>query len=156
MIGPIPALVPVLVPANYYKYHTLFVTALEDYEEKTGNVLSSDPLLRRLEKCHSPNDIITILRQQIPGIGPSRGGHISLTRWLNPTVNVINSFSPVIDWKLCIVSPTETGSMHSQFGTLILISVGAYVRRANLHGHWRPPFSKSFHGFFFNALFVTP
>jgi hypothetical protein len=37
MIGPIPA----LVPANYYKYHTLFVTALEDYEEKTGNVLSS-------------------------------------------------------------------------------------------------------------------
>jgi hypothetical protein len=140
-------------PAERMKYQSIFVSALKDYEEKTGKVLSSDPLLRRLEKCRSPDDIITILWQQIPAIGPSWSGHISLTRWLNPTVNVINSFSAAVDGAIGLVSPTETEAIHPQSGTLIVISVGAYTRSLDLYGHWRSPFSKSlFPDFLLNAL----
>lgn len=102
-------------PAEHMKYRSIFDNALNAYEEKTGKVLSSNPLLRRLEKCHAPDDIITILRQQIPGIDQSRSSQSSLTRWLNPTVNVINSFSEVIDGAIGLVSPTETEAIHRQY-----------------------------------------
>ena len=90
--------------AENTKYQSTFVSALKAYEEKTGKVLSSDPLLPSLEMCHSPGDIFIILRQQIPGIGQSRSSHSSLTRWLNPTVNVISSFSTAIDGGIGLVS----------------------------------------------------
>jgi hypothetical protein len=108
-------------PASHVSYRSVFNDALKAYEEKSGKVLSSDPLLRRLEKCHSPDDVITVLLQQIPGIDQSWSSHSSLTSWLNPTVNVINSFSAAIDGAIGLVSPTETEVIHPQSGALIFI-----------------------------------
>jgi hypothetical protein len=110
-------------PAEQLKYRSIFASALQDYEEKTGNVLSSDPLRRRLERCHSPGEIIAILRQQSPGIDSdqSRSSHSSITRWLKPTVNVINSFSVAIDGTIGLVSPTEAEAIHPQSGPLIFV-----------------------------------
>jgi hypothetical protein len=101
-------------PAEYMKYRSTFDSALKAYEEKTGKVLSSDPLLRRLEKCYSPDNIVAILLQQIPRIDQSRRSDGGLTRWLNLTVNVINSLSAAIDWAISLVSPTETEATHLQ------------------------------------------
>jgi hypothetical protein len=42
-------------------YQFVFDRAIEDYGRKTGKYLASNPLLRRLEVCHSPNDILAIL-----------------------------------------------------------------------------------------------
>jgi hypothetical protein len=76
-------------------YRTIFDSALEAYKKKTGKDLTSDPLLRRLEAGRSPNDILDILQEHIAGFDQSlrRDG---LTKWLNPTVNVLYAFSITI------------------------------------------------------------
>jgi hypothetical protein len=71
---------------------------------KTGKDLASDPLLRRLETCHSPDDILLTLREQISAFGQSRGINDGLTRWLNPTVNALCSLSAILNAGAGIVS----------------------------------------------------
>ena len=85
---------------------SVFDNALKVYEEKTGKDLSSNPLLHKIETCYSPDDIITILRQQIPKSYKSQSGDDKLTRWLNPTVNVIKAVSANIGGAVALVSPT--------------------------------------------------
>jgi len=100
-------------------YQSIFDSALQEYENKTRKDPSSHPLFRRLESCDSPDDIITILRQQIPGFDQSAGGSSDdrLTRWLDPTVKVINAFSATIGNAVSLVSlaaneVTRLGSAH--------------------------------------------
>jgi hypothetical protein len=90
-------------------YNTIFDSALQAYKAKTGKDLSSNPLFHRLETCRSPDDIITILRQQIPGVDQSASGNSDgrLTGWLDSTVKVINAFSTTIGGTVTLVSLTE-------------------------------------------------
>ena len=91
-------------------YRTIFDSALKAYKNETGDDLSSNPLFHRLETCSSPDDIITVLRQQIPALDQSACGstddHLKLTRWLDPTVKVVNAFSLAIRRAVAPVSPT--------------------------------------------------
>jgi hypothetical protein len=107
------------VPTSASQYRSTFDSALKAYEVKTGKVLSSDPLLRRLATCRSPDDIITLLRQQIPEVDQSLTGDGGLTRWLNPTVNVINAFAAAIGG---IVDPVSPPSPSGTSGIWMLIS----------------------------------
>jgi hypothetical protein len=79
-------------------YQHIFSVALESYKKRTGNDLTSNPLLPRLETCNSPDAVIALLREQIPGFDQSRSDNDSerLSNWLNPTVNVIAAFSGTI------------------------------------------------------------
>ena len=86
---------------------SIFDRALKAYEEKTGKDLTSDPLLSRLETCGSPEDILVILRQQIPGVHESQSSNDGLTRWLKPTINVLHSLSTVIGGVVGLVSLTK-------------------------------------------------
>jgi hypothetical protein len=80
-------------PANSHSnYRSILDSALEAYKKKTGKDLTSDPLLLRLETCHFPDDILVILREHIDHPHNSSDG---LTRSLNPTVNVLYTFSAV-------------------------------------------------------------
>jgi hypothetical protein len=83
---------------RHVNYQTIFDSALKAYRNKTGKDLSSDPLFHRLETCHSPDDIIIVLRQQIPALDHSRrtDEDLKLTRWLDPTVKVVDAFSVAI------------------------------------------------------------
>ena len=83
---------------SYSNYQHIFSVALESYEKGTGNDLTSNPLLPRLETCNSPDAVITLLLEQIPGFDRSRSDKNSerLSNWLNPTVNVIAAFSGTI------------------------------------------------------------
>jgi hypothetical protein len=87
---------PKLDPASHMKYRFILESALKTYEEKTEKDLASDPLLHRLEACHSSDDIITILGQQILGIDHVQNRDDGMMRWLKPTVDVIHSFSVVM------------------------------------------------------------
>jgi hypothetical protein len=81
-------------PANSHSnYRSIFDSALEAYKRKTGKDLTSDPLLRRLETCHSPDDILVILREHIDHPHNSSDG---LAKCLNSTVNVLYTFSAII------------------------------------------------------------
>jgi hypothetical protein len=79
-------------------YQQIFSVALESYKKRTGNDLTSNPLLPRLETCNSPDAVIALLREQIPGFDQSRSDNDPerLSNWLNPTVNVIVAFSETI------------------------------------------------------------
>jgi hypothetical protein len=80
-------------------YQHIFSVALESYKKRTGIDLTSNPLLPRLETSNSPDAVIALLREQIPGFDQSRSDNDSerLSNWLNPTVNVITAFSGTID-----------------------------------------------------------
>jgi len=97
-------------PTLRAKYQAVFDSALSSYEKKTGKVLSSNPLRRKLETCHSPRDIVITLGQQIPGSYQSRSSDDVLTKWLNPTVNVVNAFSANISGTVGSVSLIRGGS----------------------------------------------
>ena len=79
-------------------YRHIFSVALESYKKRTGSVLTSNPLLPRLKTCNSPDAVIALLREQIPGFdqSPSDNDSRRLSNWLNPTVNVIAAFSGTI------------------------------------------------------------
>ena len=104
---------PSLEVSRHANYQTIFGSALKAYKNKTGNDLSSDPLFHRLETCCSPDDIITVLRQQFPARDESASGStddkLKLTRWLGPTVKVVNAFSAAIGRAVAPVSLTAYG-----------------------------------------------
>lgn len=79
-------------------YQHIFSAALESYNKRTGDDLTKNPLLPRLETCNSPHAVIALLQEQIPGFGQSRSDNDSqrLSNWLNPTVKVIAAFSGTI------------------------------------------------------------
>ena len=87
-------------------YQLIFDNALEAYKKKTGKDLASDPLLTRLESCDSPHAVLALLRDQVFGFDQSGSSSTSdgLTKWLDPTVNVLYSFSSRIGSTLSLVS----------------------------------------------------
>ena len=77
-------------------YQVIFDSALEAYKKKTGKDLTSNPLLCNIETCHSPDAILAVLRAQTRGLSrPQNDGDEPLT-WLNPIINVVNSFSDTV------------------------------------------------------------
>jgi len=106
-----------LEAASHATYLRLFDSAKIAYEKKTGKCLRFTSLFDRLDSCHSPDDIIIILRQQIPPsyLSPTHCSRYDrVTRWLNPTVNVINAFSANIRKTIRQVSLTDYQMTPSQ------------------------------------------
>ena len=80
-------------------YQVIFDSALDAYKKKTKKDLRSHPLLPKLQTCNSPNAVLAVLREQIPVLDQSHGASNTsdrLTKWLNPTVNVLYAFSEAI------------------------------------------------------------
>ena len=88
-------------------YQSIFDNAIEAYKNKAKKDLRSHPLLDKLQDCDSPDAVLSVLYQQIPGFDQSRGTDDKLTKWLNPIVNVLYTFSGVIGGGISLVSPTE-------------------------------------------------
>ena len=83
---------------------TIFLASLKEYEEKTKNNLLTHPLMAQLQTCNSPTDILAILRNQVQHFEQSTSGDDKLTKWLNPTVNVLYAFSSAIGAGLGLVN----------------------------------------------------
>jgi hypothetical protein len=82
--------------ASSSNYQSIFDNAIDAYKKKTNKDLRSHPLLAKLQTCRSPDTILSVLREQIPGFDQPRSTDDGLTKWLNPTVNVLYTFSAVI------------------------------------------------------------
>ena len=82
----------------------IFDAALEAYKHKTKEDLASHLLLPLLESCDSPEAILTVLREQIPGFSESQDGDDGLTKWVTPTVNVLYAFSDTLGQGIGLVS----------------------------------------------------
>ncbi|KAI9449924.1 hypothetical protein BJY52DRAFT_212033 [Lactarius psammicola] len=82
-----------LSPSNF---QAIFDASLRAYQKKTKKDLLAHPLMAELQTCNSPIDILAVLRTQVQQFEQSTRGDDKITRWLNPTVNVLYAFSTVL------------------------------------------------------------
>jgi hypothetical protein len=78
---------------SHPNFAPIFNAALESYNRKTKNDLTSHPLLSSLQSCDSPEAVLTVLREQIPAFNQSQNRVDGLTKWVIPIVNVLCMFS---------------------------------------------------------------
>jgi len=116
-------------PTATLNYQVIFDNALEAYKTKTKKDLRSHPLLPKLQACNSPDAVLTVLREQIPAFDQSHstsGTNDKLTNWLNPTVNVLYSFSEAIGAGIGLVSNESVPSRSGTGQGLIFVVVQVY------------------------------
>src|SRR5260370_11129685 len=74
-------------------FRQIFDDALKPYKKRTKNDLRTQPLAERLESCDSASGILTVLQEQVQVLNESQRSN---TKWLDPTVNVLLSFSETL------------------------------------------------------------
>jgi len=77
-------------------FQLILSNALKVYEKQTKNDLLAHPLAAQLQACQSPSSILVILQQQVHELNRSRASDDRLTKWLDPTVNVLYAFSETL------------------------------------------------------------
>jgi hypothetical protein len=70
--------------------------ALKTYKKRTKNDLREHPLAAQLQTCDSPSAILAVLQQQAQGLDQSRSSDGRWTKWLDPTVEVLYTFSNIL------------------------------------------------------------
>ena len=85
-------------------FQEIFDAALQSYQKQTKKVLSAHPLASELQSCDSTSAIITVLEKQVWEFDKYRCGDKRLTKWLNPTVNVLYAFSAAVSGDTSLVS----------------------------------------------------
>ena len=83
-------------PASSPNFQLIFNNALKVYEKQTKRDLLVHPLAAELQSCDSPASILAVLQQQVQDFNRSRSGNERLTKWLDPTVNVLYAFSETL------------------------------------------------------------
>jgi len=82
------------MPASSSNFQVVFNNALRTYEKHTKKDLLSHPLAAQLQACDSPSAILDVLHQQVQEL--NQNSHQSLTKWLDPTMNVLYAFSETL------------------------------------------------------------
>jgi hypothetical protein len=77
-------------------FQLIINNALDAYKKRTKKDLLAHPLVTELQSCNSSNAILAILQQQLQGLDQSRRSDDRWTRWLDPTVNVLFTFSATL------------------------------------------------------------
>ena len=77
-------------------FQLIITNALDKYKKRTKNDLITHPLAAQIQSCNSPSAILAVLQQQVQGVGQPRSSDERLSRWLDPTVNVIYVLSSTL------------------------------------------------------------
>ena len=80
--------------------------ALKEYKRKTGKELTTHPLADEINGCSSPDAILAVLQGKANELNQSKSSDERLTKWLTPTVNVLNALSATLGQGVGTVSPT--------------------------------------------------
>ncbi len=105
MLASLPLLITTLLPiimsqvpstASSSSVQSIFDAALQAYENKTQNKLLTHPLADQLQSCDSSTAISSILQDLIQQFDQRRREDERLRSWLNPTVNVLYTFSATL------------------------------------------------------------
>ncbi len=90
--------------ASSSNFQVIFNNALKAYQKRTKKDLLKHPFADQLEACDSPSSILTVLQQQVQDLDESQRNNEWLTKWLDPTVNVLHAFSGILGEGVGIVS----------------------------------------------------
>ena len=88
-------------------FQSIFYVALKAYEKKTKKDLLAHPLSTQLQACKSPSDILAVLQDKVNELDQSRSADERLSKWLNPTINVLFSFSATLGTGVGLVSTVK-------------------------------------------------
>ena len=88
-------------------FQRIFERALEEYEKKTGKDLTTHPLAAQIKGCDSPGAILTVLEGKANELNQSRSSDERLTKWLNPTVNILTALSATLGQGAGLVSHSD-------------------------------------------------
>ncbi|KAI0277625.1 hypothetical protein BGY98DRAFT_605869 [Russula aff. rugulosa BPL654] len=77
-------------------FQLMINNALDTYKKRTKNDLLAHPLAIRLQTCNTPSTIIAVLQEQVQGLDQSRSSDERWSKWLDPTVNVLQAFSSIL------------------------------------------------------------
>ena len=77
-------------------FRQIFDNALKAYQRRTKKDLQVHPLAAQLQTCDSPSSILAVLQQQVQDLNRSQSIDDRLTKWLDPTVNVLCSLSDAL------------------------------------------------------------
>jgi hypothetical protein len=94
---------PMMASSSSSNFQLIINNALKAYEKRTKKDLLSHPLAAQIQTCHSPSSIRAVLQEQVQGLNQSRMGDEQLTKWLDPTVNVIHAFSATLESGVSLV-----------------------------------------------------
>ncbi|KAF8264697.1 hypothetical protein EI94DRAFT_436910 [Lactarius quietus] len=86
-------------------YQLILDKALNEYKKKTKKDLITDPLAEEIRSCDSPEAILAVLRLNTNGLNQSESSDERLTKWLTPTVNVLNALSATLGQGAGIIFP---------------------------------------------------
>ncbi|KAF8495911.1 hypothetical protein F5888DRAFT_1840219, partial [Russula emetica] len=93
---------------SYNNFQVIFNNALKAYERRTEKDLLAHPLAAQLQPCDSPSSILIVLQQQVQELNQSQSSDERLTKWLDPTVNVLYTLSETLGEGVSLVfSPAK-------------------------------------------------
>jgi hypothetical protein len=93
-------------------FQSIFYVALKEYEKKTEKDLLAHPLAAQLQACESSSDILAVLQDKVKEFEQSRSADERLSRWLNPTINVLYAFSATLGGGVGLVGPIHSTCLH--------------------------------------------
>jgi hypothetical protein len=94
-------------------FQPIFDASLQSYNNKTKNKLLDHPLSTQLQSCDSPNAVLSVLQDLIQQFDQRRTSDERLNNWLNPTVNVLYTFSATLGEGVGLVSLCSAISLQS-------------------------------------------
>jgi len=100
-------------------FKVIFDKALKAYKIKTKQDLIVHPLASQLQACSSPTTILTLLQDQVHQFEQSRSSDERLRRWLNPTINVLYTFSATLGQGIGLVF-SRANAIFAGAGVLLL------------------------------------
>ena len=138
------------------RFKAIFQAALISYQKQTKEDLLAHPLASQLQSCGSTSAVIAILQVQVQEFDKSRtgSGDERLTKWLNPTVNVLSALSAVISTGASLVSLGSSATNVSLGASSHVYFVGIFTCECNFRRHWCLPFSE-YPIYFFGRIVLT-
>jgi hypothetical protein len=85
-------------------FTAIFNAASNEYQRMTGKRLDTHPFAAQLGTCRSPEAVSNVLRTQAQAFNKFRKGDENLMTWLNPTVNILFTFSATLGEGIGLVS----------------------------------------------------
>ena len=103
-------------------FQSIFHASLQAYDNKTKNKLLDHPLATQLQSCNSPNAILSVLQDLVQKFDQRRTSDERLKNWLNPTVNVLYTFSATLGEGVGLVSLSSL-SLYNLYSDRLLLDV---------------------------------
>ena len=93
-----------MASASSANFQSIFNASLQAYDNKTKNNLLDHPLATQLQSCDSPRAVLAVLQDLVQKFDQRRTSDERSKNWLDPTVNVLYTFSATIGGGVALVS----------------------------------------------------